>query len=84
MVVEQVELDLIFNFTAPTSAKQLELKIINSQWIDEWIAERHYLGYTPCGARLRLAVYHDGQCVGGMLWGRPTARAYNQFRMLVF
>jgi hypothetical protein len=60
----------------------LQLKIINSEWIDEWIAERHYLGYTPCGARLRLAVYHEGQCVGGMLWGRPTAREYDQFRML--
>ncbi len=77
--MEQLSLSLVFDSTPLTSAKQLQLRIINSQWIDEWIAERHYLEYSPCGARLRLAVYHDGQCVGGMLWGRPTARAYGQF-----
>lgn len=80
--MNQIEMALIFDFVPPTSAKQLIVKVIHNEWLDRWIAERHYLGYTPPGARLRLAVYHDGQCVGGMLWGRPAARHYDQFSTL--
>lgn len=80
--MEQLKLDLDFNLTPITSAKQIEMKIVNKEWIDGWISERHYLGRTPPGARLRLAFFHEGVCVGGMLWGRPTARAYDQFHML--
>jgi hypothetical protein len=80
--MEQLKLDLNFNLTPITSAKQIEMKIINSEWIDRWIAERHYLGSTPPGSRLRLAFYHDNVCVGGMLWGRPAARAYEPFQVL--
>ena len=80
--VVQIELPIEMPISIPTSAKSLVVKEVHSEWIDKWIAERHYLGYCPWGARLRLAVYHDGQCVGGMLWGRPTAREYDQVRML--
>lgn len=81
-IIRQLKLDVDFNLTPITSAKQIEMKVINSEWIDEWISARHYLGTTPPGARLRLAFYHEGVCVGGMLWGRPAARAYNQFQTL--
>lgn len=43
--------------------------------LDRWIAERHYLGCTPPGAVLRLWVLDDnGNRIGAMMWGRPTAR----------
>lgn len=80
--MEQLKLELNFNTTLITSAKQIQMKIVNSEWIDRWISDLHYLGKTPPGARLRLAFYHDGVCVGGMLWGRPAARSYDQFQVL--
>src|SRR5690348_11971798 len=81
-IIEQLTLDLDFRLTKINSAKQIEMKIINSEWIDQWITDRHYLGNTPPGSRLRLAFFHEGVCVGGMLWGRPAARAYDQFQTL--
>jgi hypothetical protein len=80
--MEQLKLDLDFNLTPIISAKQIEMKIINSEWIDQYIADRHYLGSTPPGSRLRLAFFHEGVFVGGMLWGRPAARAYEPFQIL--
>jgi hypothetical protein len=80
--MEQLKLDLDFNLTPITSAKQIEIKVIKSTWIDEWIAAKHYLCCTPPGSRLRLAFYHDNICVGGMLWGRPAARSYEPFQVL--
>lgn len=80
--MEQLKLDINFNLTPITSAKKIRMKQVNKEWIDEWISERHYLGTTPPGARLRLAFFHEGICVGGMLWGRLTARAYESFQTL--
>jgi hypothetical protein len=55
--MQQLKLDLNFNLSPITSAKQIEMKIINSEWIDRWISERHYLGCAPPGSRLRLASF---------------------------
>jgi len=62
--------------------KQLQLRPVHGEWIDRWIATHHYLGYSPPGARLRIAVYYDGRCVGGMLFGRPIARNIDQWTTL--
>lgn len=67
---------------APTSPKQLQIEVVFGEWLDRWISERHYLGYCGPGSRLRLAVYFDGVIVGGMLWGRPVARALDQVRTM--
>jgi hypothetical protein len=75
-------LGLMFADSEIKSAKELEVKQVYGTWLDEWIAQRHYLGYAPAGARLRLAVYHNGRCVGGMLWDRPIARHIDQWTVL--
>lgn len=67
---------------APTSSKSLIVRPVHGDWLARWIAERHYLGYSPAGARLRLAVYFEGNLVGGMLWERPAARALDQVQTL--
>lgn len=77
-IVWQFDSDL----PAPTSSKQLQVVEVTGDWLLDWIAQRHYLGYSPPGARLRLAVYYEGVCVGGMLWGRPAARAIDQRKVL--
>lgn len=50
--------------------------------IDEWIAARHYLGYAPPGARLRLWVFQGDRVIGAMMWGHPCARHLDQERIL--
>lgn len=51
--------------------------------LDEWIAERHYLKSVPAGAKLRLwAIDDEGNTVGAMMWGRPSARMLNKDMLL--
>jgi hypothetical protein len=55
----------------------------NTTEIDKWIRERHYLGTTPAGARLRLWVLDEkGNKIGAMMWGRPSARKLDQKKLL--
>lgn len=75
-------LDIQFDVSPILSPMDLEIKEIHRIWLDGWIAQRHYLGYAPAGARLRLAVYHNGACVGGLLFGRPSARLIDQWASL--
>jgi hypothetical protein len=61
----------------------LKLDICHSVELDKWIVERHYLHSTPAGAKLRLWIKDDSDnIIGAMMWGRPTARTYNQDRIL--
>jgi len=61
----------------------MRLEVCHSVEVDKWIAERHYLKSTPAGAKLRLWVKdEDGNIIGAMMWGRPTARIYDQERIL--
>lgn len=61
----------------------MRLEVSHSVEVDKWIAERHYLKSTPAGAKLRLWVKdEDGNIIGAMMWGRPTARTYDQERIL--
>lgn len=61
----------------------MRLEICNNQTLDEWIKERHYLHSTPAGAKLRLWIKDDkNNVIGAMMWGRPTARTYDQDRIL--
>jgi hypothetical protein len=54
-----------------------------SEWVDKWISERHYLGNTPAGARVRMAFYDKKvKLIGCMFWGRPVSRMLNQKKML--
>lgn len=54
----------------------MRLEVARTKELDRWIAERHYLGNTPPGAKLRLWVIDQGgRRIGAMMWGRPTARA---------
>ena len=61
----------------------VRLEISHSVEIDAWIRERHYLQSVPCGARIRMAFRDRGQeIIGAMLWGRPTARKIDQWKIL--
>lgn len=60
----------------------IKIEESHSQQIDCWIAERHYLGYSPPGARLRLWFFKDDVVIGAMMWGRPSARLLDQERIL--
>jgi hypothetical protein len=56
---------------------QLRLLESHTRQVDAWIAERHYLGYCPPGAKLRLWVFSGKAVVGAMMFGRPSARQYD-------
>jgi hypothetical protein len=61
----------------------LRLEICHNQTLDDWIKERHYLHSTPAGAKLRLWIKDDqNNIIGVMMWGRPTARTYDQEKIL--
>jgi len=60
----------------------VQLLVVHTTEVDKWIAEHHYLKSTPCGARLRFWVLVDGKRVGAMMWGRPTARNLDQWKLL--
>jgi len=61
----------------------LRLEVCRTVELDRWIAERHYLRSAPAGARLRLWVLDDdGNRIGAMMWGRPTARNLDQRSLL--
>jgi hypothetical protein len=63
--------------------KNLHLHITHDTEIDKWIAQRHYLHSVPAGAILRMCFLDDHQnIIGGMMWGRPTARALDQKNLL--
>ena len=47
-----------------------------------WLKERHYLKSTPPGFVAVLEFVEDGQRVGAMQIGRPTARQYDADRIL--
>jgi hypothetical protein len=58
-------------------AVQLRLVVSHSKELDNWIATRHYLGYCPPGAKLRLWVFIGSQIIGAIMFGRPSARPYD-------
>lgn len=61
----------------------MRIEICHTKEVDRWIAERHYLGYSPCGARIRMFFYDDGnKLIGAMMWGRPTARKLNADKIM--
>lgn len=61
----------------------MKLEICHTTELDNWIKERHYLHSTPAGAKLRIWVKTDnGEIIGAMMWGRPTARTYDYTRIL--
>jgi hypothetical protein len=61
----------------------MRLEISHSTDVDRWIIENHYLHSAPAGARLRLWVKNDnGDVIGAMMWGRPSARTYDFTRIM--
>lgn len=56
---------------------QLLLRESHSKQIDQWISERHYLGYCPPGAKLRLGVFERQDVIGAVMLGRPSARPFD-------
>ncbi len=61
----------------------MRLEICNNTEVDKWIIEKHYLHSSPAGAKLRLWVKDDKHnVIGAMMWGRPTARTYDQEKIL--
>lgn len=61
----------------------MRLNILHTCEIDNWVAKHHYLKSVPAGAVLRMEVVNDdGERIGAMLWGRPTARALDQTKLL--
>lgn len=56
----------------------MELKVLHTEELDRWIAERHYLKSVPAGAVIRLEFSENGNRVGAMMWGRPTSRHIDQ------
>ena len=57
--------------------KQLRLAVSHSTELDDWISARHYLGYCPPGAKLRLWIFSGHTPIGAMMFGRPSARTYD-------
>ena len=61
----------------------MKLEECHSTELDKYIIEHHYLHSVPAGAILRLWIKDDANnIIGAMMWGRPTARTYNQTRIL--
>jgi len=60
-----------------SKSKQIHLVESHSIELDSWIAQRHYLGYCPPGAKLRLWVFEGNNPIGAMMFGRPSARAFD-------
>lgn len=61
----------------------MRLEETHTKEIDQWIKERHYLQSVPAISTLRLWVLDDeGNRIGGMLWGHPTARKLDQTNIL--
>lgn len=62
---------------------RIHLQEAHDMSLDKWIAERHYLKSTPCGARLRLWIQNQKRdIIGAMMWGRPSARLLDQETIL--
>jgi len=62
---------------------QLSVMEYHTTDLDKFLASLHYMGYTPAGAKLRLGVLENGiKCIGAMMWGRPSSKAYNQEKIL--
>ena len=62
---------------------QIYCRELHTTELDAWIAERHYLHSTPAGAVIRLEfVDGDGERIGAMLWGRPSAQKLDQRQLL--
>jgi hypothetical protein len=65
------------------SKMNVRLEIRHDEFIDKWLEENHYLDCAPAGARVRMAFYsRQNELIGGMMWGRPTARKINQETIL--
>ena len=61
----------------------MRLEEVHTKEVDRYIAEHHYLQSVPAGAKLRLWIKDDeGNIIGAMMWGRPTARTYDFTRIL--
>jgi len=61
----------------------MTLRETHNTEIDKWIAENHYLKSVPACAVLRLEFLDDnGNRIGGMMWGRPTAPKSDQTNLL--
>jgi hypothetical protein len=61
----------------------VKLEECHSTILDEYIVKHHYLHSAPAGAILRIWIKDDNNnIIGAMMWGRPTARTYNQVRIL--
>lgn len=61
----------------------MRIEVCRTTDVDKYIIENHYLHSAPAGARLRLWVKDDtGRTIGAMMWGRPSARTYNQTRIM--
>ena len=61
----------------------MRLETCHTKAVDRYIIDKHYLHSAPAGAKLRLWVKDDdNNTIGAMMWGRPTARAYDPVRIL--
>lgn len=73
-----------FIFEREQLGKRIHLQEAYDKLLDRWIAERHYLKSTPCGARLRLWILDQRrEIIGAMMWGKPLSRMLNQKKILV-
>lgn len=60
----------------------MQLNILHTKELDEWLRERHYLRSTPAGAVIRMEFVLNGCRIGAMLWGRPTSPKLDQRKLL--
>ncbi|MBA9088852.1 hypothetical protein FHR92_005399 [Fontibacillus solani] len=61
----------------------MRIEVTTSTELDRWVSERHYLQSSPAGARLRLWIIDsNGDRIGAMMWGRPTARSLDSVNLL--
>ena len=70
--------------TPPREIRRGDVRLVrwHDKRLDRWIAKHHYLGYTPPGAILRFWVLEGKRIVGAMMFGRPSSRMLDQYRIL--
>lgn len=57
----------------------MQLNIVHTTELDEWIRRNHYLHTTPAGAIIRMEfVDSDGRRIGAMMWGRNSSPMQEQ------
>ena len=64
--------------------KDIHVSRARKETVDRYLAQKHYLGCTPAGAKFRFKFTLPGRIdfLGAAMWGRPVARNIDQDNVL--